>query len=1067
MKGKFKILGHIGLALFLVSALMLALVPIPVHAATAVTSVWVEFPFTASKNATTSTANQYYVHFKPTTALVRGIDYVTVTFPDGTSTMGGTGSAYAFTLVSTMSASEVTFSTDYGTSTVTTANWYQTVSTPSVGGYRAKVKVPINLSAGTDVWLKFASDDITSASTEASSYKVYVSTTKDTTPVLSSAFALGDSVCVDPTSGNTTTISPATAGAASQYTFSFKVSSSGALTADTDTVTVMFPVGTTLPSSISASNVQFSSDGSTYTAAGTAPTVDTNTRQITATTSVSISNSSACYVRILSGAGVTNPTIASSDDYYCMIRTSKDGKWYKANAAHTVSAGTATKIVAANGEIGLTSTYYSDNATMINMYSSRIFLVVTDDYGNAKAPSSAVTVTLSSSSASGAFYTNDADAGTGTMTSATSINLDAQTPDLGQTVYYKDTAAGTYTFTFSGTGYTSATWTFKVCPAVSLYDSSSNLVSTYAPSSTSPASETSTSYAGSAVKYGSDYINDAITAAMAGDTVKLGDGIYEVDNDSYINLNKKITLTSVNGASSTTIRPTEDVDYAISVGIAGTATNPVIIDGLTFQRLRPTIDIECAVRDSGKDYLTVRNCTFNNIEPDQGAATEGVIWVQNSAALTSITISNNTFNSCVTTWPNMGSNYDYSGCIILDFAGGGAYAVTGVTIDGNTLTDCGQYGITIGGYDSTHEGGGYVTNNTITNGQCAIDVFNNSDGVNITGNTITNPYSYGVYVEGNNNTSLVIKNNTITGCAGEYYIADDTTVRGSAIVIEQGTSATDPVIQYNTITGSGYYAIKVDAMISGATDTTVNCKYNWFGDASGPYYSALTGAYITKSNPNGTGDKITDRVIYYPWLHKSRANVVADNASYQACTMKLISGWNTLSTPVKLISAADSIDELISSGMTIGYYYDATGWHQITTGYVLNPCDAVYVRMSAVTYVLFKFDASAFSTPSKSLSAGWNLIGLAYLDSSGKHADDAVASVAKTAANLPGYSQVVSPSLNATQTNMFGVAGSSWAVSYGETTTTSMYAGLGYWIYMQNAATLAGFEITPIAPDLD
>jgi hypothetical protein len=123
--------------------------------------------------------------------------------------------------------------------------------------------------------------------------------------------------------------------------------------------------------------------------------------------------------------------------------------------------------------------------------------------------------------------------------------------------------------------------------------------------------------------------------------------------------------------------------------------------------------------------------------------------------------------------------------------------------------------------------------------------------------------------------------------------------------------------------------------------------------------------------------------------------------------------------------------------------------------------------MSAVTYVLLKFDTKEFSAPSKALNAGWNLISLAYLDSSGKHADDAVASVALTAAGLPGYSQVVSPSLNATQTNMFGVAGSSWAVSYGETTTTSMYAGLGYWIYMQNAATLAGFEITPIAPDLD
>jgi len=118
-------------------------------------------------------------------------------------------------------------------------------------------------------------------------------------------------------------------------------------------------------------------------------------------------------------------------------------------------------------------------------------------------------------------------------------------------------------------------------------------------------------------------------------------------------------------------------------------------------------------------------------------------------------------------------------------------------------------------------------------------------------------------------------------------------------------------------------------------------------------------------------------------------------------------------------------------------------------------------------YVQFKFDAGAFTAPSKDLAAGWNLISLAYLSSAGKNADDAVASVAKTAANLPGYSQVVSPSMNVIQKDMYNTTGTSWAVAYGQSDVTDkMYPGLGYWVYMQNAATLAGFEITPIAPDL-
>ena len=154
--------------------------------------------------------------------------------------------------------------------------------------------------------------------------------------------------------------------------------------------------------------------------------------------------------------------------------------------------------------------------------------------------------------------------------------------------------------------------------------------------------------------------------------------------------------------------------------------------------------------------------------------------------------------------------------------------------------------------------------------------------------------------------------------------------------------------------------------------------------------------------------------------------------------------------------------------MTIGYYYD-DGWQQITTGKVLSQCDAVYVKMSIATDVLLKFDAGAWTMPSKDLAAGWNLTSLAYLASAGKTDALAVASVYSTAAGLPGYSQVISPSQNASQTDMYGTTGTSWAYSRDETVgggTNTCYAGLGYWVYMQNAATLAGFEITPIAPSL-
>jgi len=127
------------------------------------------------------------------------------------------------------------------------------------------------------------------------------------------------------------------------------------------------------------------------------------------------------------------------------------------------------------------------------------------------------------------------------------------------------------------------------------------------------------------------------------------------------------------------------------------------------------------------------------------------------------------------------------------------------------------------------------------------------------------------------------------------------------------------------------------------------------------------------------------------------------------------------------------------------------------------------VKLSVAKTVQLKFDADEFTTPTKALAAGWNMAGLAYLNSAGQDADDAMASVYETAAKLPGYSQVVSPSLNALRRDMYYNAGSAWVVSRSEngTDTSNMYPTYGYWVYMQNAATYAAGTITPIAPDLD
>lgn len=1037
MKGKFKLLGHIGLALFLVSALVLALAPVA-QASTSVSSVWMEFETAAHNDVATN--GQYTIHFTTNTALSRGVDTITVIFPDGTdSTMGPTTTqdSYDFELGSAVTTASLYSVDPTGDPLLLGTTYVACTAAATVAGYRLQVTTPVDIPASTAATLKIAAGaTITTPAVAASTYKIKVATSQDTAFVLSSAFSVDDTVLTALTS-TATYPSSLVAGSAAAYKYTFTVATTVPIGG---TVTLEFPVGTYLPSTIDTAYVTVGNGSDDPTAS--AVSVSTAARTVTVTTQEALTTSGQV-IYFTTSAGIKQPTTLGAKTVY--MWTSTDGQKFQQEDSDTVVAGTATALAFCSDS----TNGYSDDATILYAYTDALIIRSVDAYGNlSDVGTTEPTVALSVVTGAGSFYTDQA----GTLYTSIALINGSLSSDA---IYYRPTSAGTHTLQAATVGtpsLTSATWTVYVAPAVVLKDANSETIGTYGPASTSTTDHT----------YGGAWIQAAINAAFPGDTVQLGGSsgapaIYELS--THLTLSAKVTLTSQNGASYTTLRPTAELDKAINVTTSGTATNPVIISGLTFTRLRLNYEFDAAVLNNGYDYLTVQNCVFNYIIPDASGTTEAVIWVQTgNATITSATISSNTFTNCV------GFNAISGGRTgnIQFYDSGGTCDMSGVTISGNTITNCNDYGITIGG-SGNHDYTASITNNTITNGYSPIclNAYNTDSAdyvvtFTVTGNTITGGYRYGIRLDGNGYDSVTIKNNTITGCAGAesegaIYVVDET-----AAVI---------TVQYNDIHSNNGYAIYPVVSPTGGHD----CKYNWFGSATGPAYTALTGATVSKSNPNGTGDEITDKVCYFPWLHKSKADVVTDNASYQACTMSLVSGWNTLSTPVKLISTADSIDELIPSGMTIGYYYN-NGWQQITTGYVLNPCDAVYVKMSAATYVLLKFDASAYNTPSKSLVAGWNLISLAYLSSSGMDADDAVASVYKTAANLPGYSQVVSPSLNTTQTNMYGVAGTNWSISsaqHGTATGNAMYAGLGYWCYMQNAATLAGFEITPIAPDLD
>lgn len=76
------------------------------------------------------------------------------------------------------------------------------------------------------------------------------------------------------------------------------------------------------------------------------------------------------------------------------------------------------------------------------------------------------------------------------------------------------------------------------------------------------------------------------------------------------------------------------------------------------------------------------------------------------------------------------------------------------------------------------------------------------------------------------------------------------TIRGGAIGVEV-TGEGRATIAYNLISDNSDYGL------NNVASSTVDARFNWWGDDSGPAHPG---------NPSGLGDRVSDRVLYNPWL---------------------------------------------------------------------------------------------------------------------------------------------------------------------------------------------------------
>ncbi len=498
-------------------------------------------------------------------------------------------------------------------------------------------------------------------------------------------------------------------------------------------------------------------------------------------------------------------------------------------------------------------------------------------------------------------------------------------------------------------------------------------------------------------------IQGAIDCAIAGETIQVYAGTYDAETFP-IDVDKALTIQSVSGAASTTI---DSVDAGIAISAAG-----VTIGGT----------------DKG---FTIEG---------EGAEADGLIYIGANDA----TITDNRF---IGDYYLMVLGPSVSGAMVEDnvflayFATEnevtGIYVnnnVTGSTFDGNsfplgdgTATQPVDSGIHMAtGTDPLNPADQNITisNNIFDSvglraekGCAAIELYG-VGGITIESNTIVD-CNDGIWFAGDPLTGdVTILKNTITDNVWGIEVKDGVGTAGAI-------TANYNIIQGNTDHG----------LLNDETDVTVDARYNWWGDVAGPQHA--TNPY---DDYNDGADSVSDNVDYIPWLIHT----------------DLVSGWNIYSTPIALDKDCDTLAEALtvwgSSNVNASWYFDSSTQVWVIAS-SLTPLQAVYLHITAADTIEVWFGSSYTAPPSRVMYQGWNLVGPAQLYD--MDVEDAVISAffGTGQADLVGYSHVISPGIHQTY----------WTFLRGEDAPKKTFVPTeGYWVYMVNQGTLAGFTSTPI-----
>lgn len=175
-------------------------------------------------------------------------------------------------------------------------------------------------------------------------------------------------------------------------------------------------------------------------------------------------------------------------------------------------------------------------------------------------------------------------------------------------------------------------------------------------------------------------------------------------------------------------------------------------------------------------------------------------------------------------------------------------------INNSTFENCGSEGILIkGNYNS-------IQGNSFNDMDTGI-IFNSCGSNTISENSIEN-CRYGIYMYQSTNGNSLTFNRILDNKYGIYVrsTTDHNSFIGNEIfgnefgLFIENTSPYN-VMHYNNIYNNTKFGFNV------SSDSEMNATHNWWGNSTGPHHPT--------ENTNGTGDTITDNILFTPWLEET------------------------------------------------------------------------------------------------------------------------------------------------------------------------------------------------------